>query len=117
MKQISLALLGVLAALHLLEGGDATATPLSMFRDGQHAWLGYTAFALLILMGVVVAHGAYRCGEFATSIFYSVAMIILFAIAATPAFDPLHLLLSLLLPLMLYGYYLQHLYSELNSRL
>ena len=58
MKGVSLALLGVLAALHWLEGHAATAQPLSMFRDADYAWLGYAAFALLILKGLIMAHAA-----------------------------------------------------------
>jgi hypothetical protein len=114
MKVIFLALLGVLAALHWLEGQSATALPLSMFWDGRHAGLGYLAFSLLILMGGVMTFAAYRCGDSITGTFYAVAMILLIAIAATPSFDSFHLFISLLLPFLFYAYYLTLLYSHVS---
>jgi hypothetical protein len=114
MKGASLALLGVLATLHWQIGDGATAVPLSMFRDGNYAWLGYSAFALLILMGVVMAHAAYRCGEFLTYLVYTVATVMLVAIAATPSVDPFHILISLLLPFMFHAFYLRLLHSVLS---
>ena len=114
MKGASLALLAVLATLHWQAGAGATAVPLSMFRDGNHAWLGYLAFALLILMGGVVAHAAHRCGEFLTCLVYAVATVMLVAIAATPSVDPFHTLLSLLLPLLFHAFYLRLLHSVVS---
>jgi hypothetical protein len=114
MKGASLALLGVLATLHWRAGDGATAVPLSMFRDGNHAWLGYSAFALLILMGVVMAHAAYRCGDFLTCLIYAAGTVMLVAIAATPSVDPFHILISLLLPLMFHAFYLRLLHSVLS---
>jgi hypothetical protein len=114
MKWASLTLLGVLATLHWLEGHEATALPLSMFRDGNHAWLGYSTFALLILMGVVLAHAAYRCRESLACLVYTVGSVMLVAIAATPSIHPLHILISLLLPVMLHAFYLRLLSSVLG---
>jgi hypothetical protein len=111
MKGASLALLGILAALHWREGDGATAVPLSMFRDGDHAWLGYSAFALLILMGVVMTHAAYRCRESLTCVVYAGAIVMLIAIVATPSVDPLHVLISLVLPFIFYVFYLKLLHS------
>jgi len=111
MKGISLTLLGVLAVLHWLEGNRATALPLSMFRDGNHAWLGYVAFALLILIGLAIARRAYVSGDLLACLVYVVAIALLSAIAATPSFDSFHIFISLLLPFILYVYYLTLLYS------
>lgn len=114
MKRVSLALLGVLIAYHWLEGPAAIALPLSMFRDGSHAWLGYAAFSLLILMCVIMVQAACRSGETAAAIFYGLVMTLLTLIAATPSFDAFHIMISLLLPLMLYVYYWTLLYSGVS---
>jgi hypothetical protein len=110
-KFVSLALLGVLTALHLVAGGDAAGLPLSMFRDGNHAGLGYLAFALLIAMGVMMTRASFRSGESINGAFYAAAMTLLAMIAVTPSFDLLHLFLSLLLPLAVYVYYAFLFYS------
>ena len=114
MRGTTLALVGVLVALHWRGAEESWAVPLSMFRDGNHAGLGYSAFAILILMGVVMSRAAHRSGEFATSAVYTVATVMLGAIAATPSADPFHVLLSLLLPLVLHAFYLWLLHSRLS---
>jgi len=42
-------------------------------------------------------------------------IVMLLAIAATPSFDPFHVLISLLLPLLFHAFYLGVLYFELSS--
>ncbi len=108
---VSLALLGVLTALHLVSGADAADLPLSMFRDGNYAGLGYLAFAFLIAMGVMMTRASFRSGESINGAFYAAAMTLLAVIAVTPSFDLLHVFLSLLLPLVVYVYYAFIFYS------
>ena len=39
------------------------AEPLSMFRDGEQAWLGYVLFAALLLVSAVYVRDVIRAGE------------------------------------------------------
>jgi len=115
MKGASLALLGVLAALHWLEGDGAVALPLSMFRDGKNAGLGYSAFALLIFMGIVMTRAAHRSGDSLTCRVYGVGTIMLALVAATPSIHPFHILVSLALPAIFQAFYFRLLYSVAGS--
>jgi len=91
-KTVSVALLLALGALHWIAGERGIHQPLSMFRDGAHAWLGYLPFALLVVVGAIMARDSFRCGECGVCAFYSQAVILLIVIAATPSWDSVHVL-------------------------
>jgi hypothetical protein len=105
MKLVTALFLAILIALHYLAGQQAAALPLSMFRDGRFAALGYLAFLTLIVIGLLMVHASHRSGQNKTAVFYAVATVLLLVLAATPSWGPFHVFWSLVLPLLFYVYY------------
>ncbi len=84
---------------------DPYHTPLSMFRDGPRWLLGYALFALLGLIGTLMAAALGRAGHTGGAGVFAAGVLLLAVIAVTPSADGFHLFCSLVLLLLLYGYY------------
>jgi hypothetical protein len=111
MKAATLAFLGTLLVA-LSPGGTVELyhLPLSMFRDGPLWFLGYTLFALLMLIGSLMAVALIKTGRHADAGFFIGGVLLLAVIACTPSADAFHLLCSFLLLFLLYSYYALRLY-------
>jgi hypothetical protein len=81
------------------------AQPLSLFRDGEHGWLGHVLFALLLLIGVVYTVALVRARKEDEAASAGLAAVLLFIVAVTPSFQGLHLLCSFGLMLLLFRHY------------
>jgi hypothetical protein len=81
------------------------AQPLSVFRDGEQAWLGYLLFAALLLVGLLYTRDLIRAGKEEEAVTAALAALLLFVVAVTPSLQAFHLLSSLLLLLLLFGHY------------
>jgi hypothetical protein len=81
------------------------AEPLSMFRDGEQAWLGYVLFATLLLVSIRYTRDMIRVGEKDEAVVAGLAALLLFIVAVTPSLEGFHILSSLLLMLLLFGHY------------
>ena len=81
------------------------AEPLSMFRDGEQAWLGYVLFATLLLVSIWYTRDVIRAGEEEEAVIAGLAALLLFIVAVTPSLDGFHILTSFLLMLLLFGHY------------
>jgi hypothetical protein len=97
-----LLLLGAHAAGDL---GQCLGQPLSLFRDGEQAWLGYLVFAALFLVGLLYTRDLIRAGKEEEAVTAGLAALLLFIVAVTPSLQAFHLLSSLLLLLLLFGHY------------
>jgi hypothetical protein len=95
-----------LLLLYAHAGTDpALEWPLSVFRDGERAWLGHVLFALLLLIGglhTAAQVRARRPGDAAAS---GLAVFLLLLVAVTPSWGAFHLAWSFLLLGLLFGYY------------
>lgn len=87
------------------EFGRRLAQPLSMFRDGEQAWLGYLLFGMLLLATVGYARDMIRAREEEEAVIGGLAALLLFIVAVTPSLQGFHILTSLLLMLLLFGHY------------
>lgn len=106
MKLTALAFLVVLAAAHLAGDLDPVLSrPLSMFRDGPAAWLGYLLFSLLLLLLALYATRLWRRGHEPEAIISGFAGALLVLVAATPSANAFHECFALQLFLLLYAYY------------
>jgi hypothetical protein len=106
MKLAALSFLVLLLAAHV--AGDTArllGQPLSQFRDGEEALLGYGLFALLVLVGGLYAVALARSDRVAESAITGFAVLLLLLIAATPSLGVFHHLFSLGLLLVLFGYF------------
>jgi hypothetical protein len=81
------------------------AEPLSMFRDGEQAWLGYALFATLLLVCIWYTRDVIRAGEEEEAVIAGLAASLLFIVAVTPSLEGFHILSSFLLMLLLFGHY------------
>ncbi len=86
--------------------GDAYLRPLSMFRDYDPAWIGYTLFAVLVAIGLAAARTAYRVEAELPMAAYLLFTALLTVIAATPSVDALHTTCSLFVMVGMFFYYL-----------
>lgn len=106
MKLAALAFLLLLAYTHESAGFDRSlAQPLSTFRDGEQAWLGYALFTALLGVGVLYAAALVRSERPGEAVLAALAVLFLAVVAATPSLDGFHTVCSLLLLLLLFGYY------------
>jgi hypothetical protein len=88
------------------------ARPFSMFRDGPQPLLGYTLFALLVVLaGLMIAASARARRELEVWVF-CLAGFFLVVVAVTPSLGPLHDLCTILLILVLYCYFALLLYAD-----
>ncbi len=87
------------------EFDEQLALPLSVFRDGAQVWLGYTLFTLLVLIGVLYTVMLAQSRMEPEAIVAGFAVALLLFVAATPSYSAFHLLTSLVLLLMVFGYY------------
>jgi hypothetical protein len=81
------------------------AQPLSMFRDGEQAWLGYVLFATLLLVNVWYTRDMIRAGEEDEAVIAGLATLLLFIVAVTPSLEGFHNLSSFALMMLLFGHY------------
>jgi hypothetical protein len=84
---------------------EQLARPLSVFREGAQGWLGYALFAVLLLIGVLYTAALVRCRREGEAIVAGSAAGLLLTVAATPSNGPFHLFCSLVLFLLLFGFY------------
>jgi hypothetical protein len=105
MKLASLAFLLLLLHAHgEVETDDPLALPLSMFRDGAHGWLGYALFAVLLTIGGLYARALARSRKEVEAGLAGCAVLLLLVVAVTASVGELHVLCSLVLLALLYGY-------------
>jgi hypothetical protein len=83
---------------------DQLARPLSLFRDGSHGWLGYALFAVLLVIGWLYARALARSRKEVEAGLAGCAFVLLLAVAVTASWGALHLVCSLVLLALLYGY-------------
>jgi hypothetical protein len=106
---MKLASAGFLLLLFCAHGGATSdrlvSRPLSMFRDGPDALLGYAMFATLLLSGALYTAALARCRREGEAVLSGLAVLLLLAVAATPSSDAFHGLCSFLLLLLLFGFY------------
>jgi hypothetical protein len=108
MKPAVLAFLALLLYAHDTTGDPDRLVhqPLSMFRDGERWWLGYAMFAVLLLIGCLYTRALARAGgREAETLITALAALLLLVVAATPSWEGFHLLCSLLLFALLFGYF------------
>jgi hypothetical protein len=106
MKLASAGFLLLLTCAHGSAASDKLISrPLSMFRDGPDALLGYAMFATLLLSGVLYTAALARCRRAAEAALSGLAVLLLLVVAATPSADAFHGLCSFLLLLLLFGFY------------
>jgi hypothetical protein len=106
MKLASLAFFMLLVWAHQVGDSDRLlGQPLSMFRDGPRADLGYGLFALLLLIALLYTVALVRSGREAEAVLSGPAFPLLLAVAATPSEGSFHLFCSVLLLLLVFGYY------------
>lgn len=84
---------------------DAIARPLSMFRDGGDAWIGYAMFALLLAAGVLLLWQLIRMRWFVDAAVVLGIAVMLAIVARTPSVDTLHNFLAFLLLFLLWVYF------------
>lgn len=113
-KTLSALFLAVLLAIHALAGAEAAALPLSMFRDGRFAALGYIAFLCLIPMGPLMVSVSWRSAAYGNASFYALGTGLLVFVAVTPSLGLGHVFCSLVLLLTFYVYYARVLLDEVN---
>jgi hypothetical protein len=105
MKLASLSFFAALAYIHRLDDlQTALAKPLSVFRDGPEAPLGYALIGVLVLIAVLyVGELAWAglAGEAAVATF---AVVLLLAVAATPSWGLLHSVCAVALLGLLFAY-------------
>ncbi len=89
---------------------DVADRPLSTFRDGPQAWIGYALFTTLLLVGLSHFTTLLRCRRRSEAVVSGLAFLLLLAVTATPSEDGFHLLTSLILLALLFGYYAVLLY-------
>src|SRR5262249_24567179 len=63
------------------------AEPLSMFRDGEQAWLGYVLFATLLVVNIWYTRDLIRAGDEKEAVIAGLAAMLLFIVAVTPSLD------------------------------
>ena len=105
MKLASLAFVAVLLIAHLVGDSDESlALPLSMFRDGAYSIFGYLLFGLLLVISGLMVNRLW-CARRADSLILGVATLFLILVAVTPSTDGFHILFSIVVIGLLFGYY------------
>jgi hypothetical protein len=115
MKVISLVFLALFLFAHTAGDEDELrARPLSMFRDGELAVVGYTLFALLLAVGGLLIEAAVRARRGGEAAVFGLALLLLIVVAATPSLDGFHFLCSIALLALFYSFYAVLLYRSHN---
>ena len=103
----------LLVCAHIADAqGDAYVRPLSMFRDYEPAWIGYAMFGLLVAIGLETIRTAWRAEAAHHVAAYLVATALVAVVAATPSFDEIHIMCSLVAMVLLFAYYAAVLYRN-----
>jgi hypothetical protein len=106
LKLTSSAFFVLLVCAHQAGDGDKLLRqPLSMFRDGELAGVGYALFGLLLLFALLYTAALVRSGREAEATFSCLAVVLFLMVALTPSEDSFHLLCSAVLLLLLFAYY------------
>lgn len=106
MKVASLTFFVLLLRAHASDDLDRLlGQPLSLFREEKRAWLGYGLFWSLFLVGVAQTLILVRADRREEAYVSGFATLLLLAVATTDSYGGLHLFCSLLLLLVLFGYY------------
>jgi len=79
--------------------------PLSLFRDGEQRWLGYTLFALLLLIGLLYTIALVRSRQEGEAAVAGFAVLLLLFVVTTPSLGVFHSIGSLLLLGLLFGHF------------
>lgn len=79
--------------------------PLSMFRDDSRGLFGYALFATLLLTGVLYVAALARSQREAEAAISAIGVLMLLVVAVTPSTNGFHVLCSLWLFGLLFGYY------------
>jgi hypothetical protein len=106
MKALSLAFVAVLLLAHATgDSAKMLPLPLSMLREDAPASLGYGLFALLLLAGGLMILALRRAERHDHVCLFCLLACLLVLVALTPSEGAFHLLCSLVLLAVLYGYY------------
>jgi hypothetical protein len=106
MKVAALAFVLLLLGAHAAgDGPELIGQPLSMFRDGEQAWLGYALFTVLLLISGLYIAALARADRVPEAAVAAGATLLLAVVAATPSWGPFHIVCSLLLLGLLISYY------------
>jgi len=106
MKVAVLAFVLLLLGAHLGgDSGELVGQPLSMFRDGEQAWLGYALFYVLLLISGLYVKALKRADRVPEAAVAVGAALLLAVVAATPSWGAFHIVCSLLLLGLLISYY------------
>jgi len=106
MKVVSIAFVAVLVCVHVT--GDPArllGLPLSMLRDSGPRVLGYGLFALLLLTGGLMIAALHRSRQYGQVCLFGLTAFLLLLVAVSPSQNGLHILGSLVLLGIVYGYY------------
>ncbi|MBI5759323.1 MAG: hypothetical protein HZA46_12465 [Planctomycetales bacterium] len=106
MKLASISFFVLLLFAHAKGGlSEMIEQPLSQFRDGEQRWLGYTLFALLVLIGLLYAVALARSRQEREAIVAGFAVLLLLFVVTTHSLGVFHLIGSLLLLGLLFGHF------------
>lgn len=106
MKIAAIAFFALLIYAHVLGGVETMLPrPLSMFREGEFAVLGYAMFCTLALVGGVYTFDLWRLGRPAEAANAGFAIVVLLIVAATPSSGTLHADCAFILLGSMFAYY------------
>jgi hypothetical protein len=105
-KLATLAFVLLLLAAHAAsDTPEILERPLSMLRDGDEAAIGYALFGLLALITALMTAASIRARREAEIGVFCLASVLLLVVAATSSFGGFHILCSLVLIGLVYGYF------------
>jgi hypothetical protein len=112
MKLASISFFVLLLLAHA-NGGLAgmIGQPLSQFRDGEQRWLGYTLFALLLLIGWLYTVALARSRQEREAAVVGFAVLLLLFVVTTPSLGVFHSIGSLLLLGLLFCHFAWQLFQ------
>jgi hypothetical protein len=105
MRSTSSAFVVILILAHFVEGPESLAVPLSLFRDGPAALLGYLLFAMLAGTGYLLIRCLRHSNAVDDSHVYAAGLCLLVLVAVTPSQNIGHLGASFMLLGLLYLYH------------
>lgn len=104
-KLLSAGFLGLLIWSQAMIGPELWRRPLSMFRDDDFGIVGYSLFAVLLVIGVLMFTAQRRARHWGGVVVFGEALVLLLVVAATPSSHPVHEAAAALLLFSLFGYY------------